>query len=367
MTLVAKDEAGQEGRSAPFELTLPARHFSNPLARALVEQRATLAMNANAADRVAGALDALTLVPEQGIADTKNYLAVRAAYYRLVNAYDDEDLRGVVDYLWAVALGIEDGGVSLAADQLRAAEDALRKALENNASDEEIARLTQQLRDAMQKYLQALADQMQKNPQSLTQQIDPNAKVLNSADLQKMLDRIEELAKTGARDAARQLLSQLQNMMENMQAGQMPNSDNPNSQAMAQSLDKLGDLIRRQEQLMNKTYNAERGQNDDGKPMSRAGAGRPPEAASGRPAGPRPTRSRNFRSSSKAWAFSRRQARRRRSGDGPRRRPARQPEPGLGRRRAEQRPRPAPPGRARASPSSLRSRGRDWAWAWRWA
>ncbi len=268
MTLVAKDEAGQEGKSAPFDLTLPARRFSSPLARALVEQRAKLALDANAADSVADALDALTMVPEKGIADAKNYLAVRAGYYRLVNARDDDDLRGVVDYLWAVALGIEDGGVSLAADQLRSAEDALRKALENNASDEEIARLTQQLRDAMQKYLQALADQMQKNPQAMNRQLDPNAQMLSSSDLQKMLDQIQNLAKTGARDAARQLLSQLQNMMENLQAGQTPNSDNPNSQAMMQSLDKLGDLIKRQEDLMNRTFNAQNGQKDDGQPMS---------------------------------------------------------------------------------------------------
>jgi hypothetical protein len=38
MTLVAKDEAGQEGRSAPVEVDLPARNFANPLARAVVEQ-----------------------------------------------------------------------------------------------------------------------------------------------------------------------------------------------------------------------------------------------------------------------------------------------------------------------------------------
>ena len=50
----------------------------------------------------------------------------------------------------------------------------------------------------------------------------PNAdtKMLRSQDLQRMLDQIENLAKTGARDAARQLLSELQNMLENLQAGQ---------------------------------------------------------------------------------------------------------------------------------------------------
>ncbi len=39
LTLVARDEAGQEGRSDPVEVTLPARRFVDPLARAVVEQR----------------------------------------------------------------------------------------------------------------------------------------------------------------------------------------------------------------------------------------------------------------------------------------------------------------------------------------
>ena len=35
MTLVARDEAGNEGTSEPFELQLPERIFTKPLARAL--------------------------------------------------------------------------------------------------------------------------------------------------------------------------------------------------------------------------------------------------------------------------------------------------------------------------------------------
>ena len=142
MTLVARDEAEQEGRSEPVELTLPARQFSNPLARAVVEQRAKLAMDANAAPVVGDALDALTLAPEDTYDKVGDYLALRSAYFRLQNARNDDDLRDVVDYLWSVALGIEDGDLSLAAQALRDAQEALRQALENGASDEEIARLT---------------------------------------------------------------------------------------------------------------------------------------------------------------------------------------------------------------------------------
>ena len=43
LSLVAKDLAGQTGRSAPIEMVLPERRFTKPLARAVVEQRRRLA------------------------------------------------------------------------------------------------------------------------------------------------------------------------------------------------------------------------------------------------------------------------------------------------------------------------------------
>lgn len=268
LTLVATDEAKQEGKSAPVEFTLPVRNFSNPLARAVVEQRARLALDANAADRVADALDALAVAPEK-VDKMGDYLALRSAYFRLVHARGDDALRGVVDYLWQIALGIEDGNLSLAAQALRDAQEALQKALENNASDAEIQKLTENLRQAMQQFLQALADEARQNPQANNLPPNANVQTLRQQDLERMLDRIENLARTGARDAARQMLSQLQNMLESLQAGRPQQGGQQNSQAM-QSLNQLGDMIRKQEELMNRTYRADQGQNPDGsgKPMT---------------------------------------------------------------------------------------------------
>src|SRR5262249_9413737 len=48
MTLTARDEAGNEGSSAPFELTLPERPFLKPVARSLIELRRTLALDGEA-------------------------------------------------------------------------------------------------------------------------------------------------------------------------------------------------------------------------------------------------------------------------------------------------------------------------------
>ncbi len=46
VTLVARDEAGNEGRSEPTEFQLPQRIFVKPVARALIEQRRILALDA---------------------------------------------------------------------------------------------------------------------------------------------------------------------------------------------------------------------------------------------------------------------------------------------------------------------------------
>ena len=79
----------------------------------------------------------------------------------------------------------------------------LREALERGASDEEIKRLMDQLRAALDKFLQALAEEMRKNPQ-MARPLDPNSmRQLRSQDLRSMLDRMERLARSGARDAAR--------------------------------------------------------------------------------------------------------------------------------------------------------------------
>ncbi len=113
-----------------------------------------------------------------------------------------------------------------------------------------------------------LAEQAQRNPN--VAQIPPNAAIqeLRSQDLERMLDQIENLSKTGAKDAARQLLSQLQNMLENLQAGQPQQGGDQGQQQAMENLNQLGDMIRKQEELMNQTFRAQRGQSPDGKPMT---------------------------------------------------------------------------------------------------
>lgn len=269
MTLSVKDAAGQEGRSAPKEFVLPERPFSNPLARAVIEQRRILALDANKKGRVLALMDATTLRADETFDNPSHYLGIVTARTRLAMARTDDQLREVVDYLWEIALGIEEGDLSAAEKRLRQAQEALRNALKNGASDEEIERLMQELRQAMQQFLREFAERQMQNPNS-AMQMPENMQELRPSDLDRMLDQIEDLAKSGARDQAEQLLSQLQDMMNNLQMGQrqQQNGQGQQQSQMRQQMDQLGEMLRRQQELMNETFQLDqqrRGQQQRGR------------------------------------------------------------------------------------------------------
>ena len=112
LTLTAKDEAGNEGKSEPFNMRLPERLFTKPLARALIEQRRVLALDANQNAQVFTALDALMIAPELFTPETGHYLGLFSVSRQLEAARTDDALREVVASLWALAVTIEDGNIS---------------------------------------------------------------------------------------------------------------------------------------------------------------------------------------------------------------------------------------------------------------
>lgn len=264
LTLEAEDGAGQTGRSEAERFTLPERPFLNPLALALVEQRQLLALDANAKQRVLDLMDAITLRPEDTIPELTHYLGIMAARARLDEATSDDQLRSVVDYLWEIAVTIEDGSLTDAERRLRMAQEALREALEEGASDEEIEQLMAELREAMQEFLREFAERAMQNPEQ-AMPMPQNGQEMRQSDLERMMDQIEELAKSGARDEAQQLLSQLQDMMNNLQAGRQQQQQQGGEQSeMRQQLDQLGEIMRRQQELMNETFQMQQGQQQPG-------------------------------------------------------------------------------------------------------
>ncbi len=268
LTLEATDDAGQTARSETKTLVMPERPFTNPLARAVIEQRRLLALNANAKPHVLDLMDAITLRPEDTFGNMTQYLVLMSARSRLKMARSDDQLRDVVSYMWDIALGIEEGDLSAAEKRLRQAQQNLQDLLKNGASDEEIDKAMKELRQAMQDFLREFAERNQQNRNAM--QLPQNGQELRESDLKRLMDQIENLAKSGDRDKAQQLLSQLENMMNNLQAGrpQQGQQGQQNSE-LRQQMDKLGEIMRRQQEMMNETFRMDqmqRGQEgqDDG-------------------------------------------------------------------------------------------------------
>ena len=69
-----------------------------------------------------------------------------------------------------------------------------------------------------------------------------------------MLDRMEQAARQGSRDAARKMLDELAQMLNNLQMARPGQQGDDGDDEMNQALDQLGDMIRRQQQLRDRTF-----------------------------------------------------------------------------------------------------------------
>ncbi|HEY1615056.1 MAG TPA: TIGR02302 family protein [Rhizomicrobium sp.] len=253
ITLEAKNAAGLVGHSQTVRVRLPERIFTNPLARALVEQRRVLAAEEpHGKQRVLRVLDALSIAPERFYVNQSGvYLAIRSAYWSLSRARGERDVEDVEALLWETANALESGGQLDAANQLRNIQHLLNQALSQGAPQSVIDDLLQRYAQALQRYMQMLAQ----NAPRANAPAPPNAKMIKPEDLAALLKAIQQLAETGARDQAQQMLSMLQNLIENMRMGSGSGSGGgAESQALSGAIQGLGDIIGRQRQLLDKTF-----------------------------------------------------------------------------------------------------------------
>lgn len=249
LVLEARDDAGQVAETPPLLIDLPARPFRNPLAAAIVEQRRLLASDARQARTVAATFETLGDLGAAFIDRPGEILGLRVARNRILLARDDAALKPVLDYLWQMALAIEAGDAAPAAERLAAAREALKKALENGASPEEIARLTEELKAALDDYLKAMAEAAAADPSRLGDLAQKGGERVTGDDLKKLIDRMRQLGELGERDAAAELLSQLDDILSGLQFAQ-PEAGG----ASDPDLDELADIIRRQQELQNRTH-----------------------------------------------------------------------------------------------------------------
>ncbi|MBY0422827.1 MAG: DUF4175 domain-containing protein, partial [Parvularculaceae bacterium] len=201
--VVVADGKGQSGATEEIRLALPKRAFDNGSARAVLEQRQTLAVAPAAWPQTVRAFEAMTLAPERFYDRTKDFLLMRTAYWRLLRTQGDDRDRTVNDF-WTLALQLENAALADAKRALDAARDALKDALARGAPASEISRLVENLRRAMSAYLQSLAQ----NPSAHGKEGAPS-ETLTSEDLEERLEALQKLAGSGARNAAEDALEEL--------------------------------------------------------------------------------------------------------------------------------------------------------------
>ena len=268
IVLEASDAIGQRAYSKSMAFTLPARIFTNPLARAVIEQRQDLASgNAVARDRVMRTLDALTIAPERFFQDQPSiYMGLRASYWALKNAHHEDDIQHVETLLWQIALALEKGGMAVAAEELRRLQQMITSALAQGAPQDVIDALLQRYQEALQRYLQSLAQ----NAAPSNEALPPGAKVLSEKDLNALLNAIQQLTQSGNRAQAAQLLALLQSLLENlhMTTANGAGGSAPQDKALSDAIQGLGDLMGKQRGLLDKTFRGQQGGGKNGGALS---------------------------------------------------------------------------------------------------
>ncbi len=276
--LQAKDAADQLSDPVTVDVTLPEKIFVRPLAQALIEQRKNLVLDPDKAIDVAAMIEALLIYPE-GLTDRSAHLIRLAAIgAHLENSATNDDIIAAVNDLWKLALDIEDGSLADAKAELAKLKKQLEEALRNGASEEEIAKLMEKMRDAMDRYLQALREEWKKDRQQSSNPRDnQQSRELSQQDLQKMLDEIEKLSKQGQKDQAQALLDQLEQMLQNLQPGQSRQGQNGQGDPTGQMMDELSDMMRQQQRLMDQTQRmpgpGQEGEPQPGQPGQQPGEG----------------------------------------------------------------------------------------------
>nr|WP_308419743.1 TIGR02302 family protein [Cribrihabitans marinus] len=259
VSLTARDAADQPGQAPDHTMSLPARRFFDPLAAAVIEQRRDLLWTRENAPRVAQILRAISHRPDEVFRSETAYLRLRVTLRRLETFTEFGLTTGqrdeIAQALWDLALLLEDGTLSDALERLRRAQERLAEAMKNGASDDEIAELMQELREATDDYLQQLSRQAQQQGDQTDQpQQGQNGESMQMTqdDLQRMMDRIQELMEQGRMAEAQQALEEFQQMMENMRVtqGQGQNGQSEGQRAM----EGLAETLRDQQGLSDEAF-----------------------------------------------------------------------------------------------------------------
>ena len=251
------DELEQVGRSETKEMVLPGRRFFDPMAKAVIEQRRDLLWNRENAGRIAQILRTLTYDADDLFRQEVTRLRLESVLRRIETLSDfqmtDEQQAEIAEVLWDLAIQLEEGDLNDARERLERAQERLQEAIENGATDEEIAKLMRELREAMQDYMRQLAESQPEGQQNQPQNPE-NMQEMTQQDLQDMLDEIQRLMEEGRMAEAEELLRQLQQMMENMQVTHNQQGGEGQQSEGQQAMEGLAETLREQQGLSDEAF-----------------------------------------------------------------------------------------------------------------
>ena len=263
----AEDGAGQSASGEGTIVTLPERMFRHPVARSLILWRREISDAPRLGPDIAEELRQLLAQPEQLGGDSRVFLALALTRRILMgDGFDRDEAR---DLLWAAATRLEDGAVPAAEQALEQARQDLEKALAENAPAAKLAELLNRVQAALEKWLTALAET------SPTGSPAPGDKVIGQQDLADMLGELRDLAETGDREAMTRRLAELSALLS--QLGQAQTLPAGESKA-AKDMTALRDLARRQQDLLEQSFQHARPLAEDESPPPASAAKPSPDS-----------------------------------------------------------------------------------------
>ena len=296
--LVATDGAGQTGVSGPAWFTVPDKIFVEPLAKAIAEQRTLVMAGLNEdyapepkpewipsdgywneyqprlhwdrapapVKRATLLIEAITDDPDGLYKDPAVYMGLRFVRSEMRHAESIEELRGLPEDLWRIALRAEFGVLGTALEEMREAEAALREGIARRASKREIDTLFERYNLAVDAYTEELRRKAQEEGNVAEGGGGQGGPSGSLDEIQELLKAIEEANAAGDTEGARRALARLAEVLENMEVqlsqggggGGGDPSGGDMSEEQKEQLEDLADLTGKQRDLQDETEQAER-------------------------------------------------------------------------------------------------------------
>ncbi len=300
--LVAKDGLGQKMRSERVYFIVPDKIFIEPLAKAIIENR-HLVLNGSApyqplpksfvqntpktlqgseikfdtfepelrlnrapksVQKAVTLIDAVTDMPAGLFEDPAIYIGLKTVASRLRYADTQEDLTGIPQDLWAIAIRAEFGLLGTALQEMQEAEKALRDGIARRAPQREIDTLFDRYNDAVDRYMEELRKNATVSEGGAGGEGGGDPR--DMAEIQELLKAIEEANRVGDTEGARKALTRLAELLERMKIeltmspdqGEGESMPGEMSEEMLKALEEMADLLGEQRELKDETDQAQK-------------------------------------------------------------------------------------------------------------